>query len=138
MIRYFGNPYFNGSFVSRLEAVNASCSSSPLLHSAPFPDRDTPDSSQRVNTVRGFGWSARWSGFYRPIATGVATLYLQHSAGRSSVFVNNVRVGGAEAGPGGSALAAAAVNITCRYYRNTAEQRHAVAPHSCNTGRCKR
>ena len=138
MCRYFGNPYLNGSFVSRLEAVNASCSSSPLLHSASFPDQDTPSASQRANTVRGFGWSARWSGLYRPVATGVATLYLQHSAGRSSVFVNNVLVGEAEAAQGGSALVTVAVNITCRYYRNTAERWQAAAPHRCNTGPCRR
>jgi hypothetical protein len=63
---------------------------------------------------------------------------LQHSAGRSSVFVNNVLVGEAEAAQGGSALVTAAVNITCRYYRNTAEQWQAAAPHRCNTGPCRR
>jgi hypothetical protein len=70
--------------------------------------------SLRPNTARGFGWSARWNGFYSPVSVGMTTFYLQHSAGRSVIVVNNVRVGGAEAAMGGSATAIAVVNITSR------------------------
>jgi hypothetical protein len=112
--RYFNSPYFNGSFVSRTEEVNSSCSWSPLLHSAPPPAPSISPLSNRPNTARAFGWSARWSGFYRPVHTGTTTFYLQHSAGQSAVVVNNVRVGGAHAAAGGSATAIAVVNITSR------------------------
>jgi hypothetical protein len=114
LCRYFGNPYLNGSFVSKVEAVNASCSSSPLLHSAQPSDPSPPPVTRR-NTARGFGWSARWSGFYRPVSTGVTTLYLQHTAGRSVIVVNNLRVGGAEAVQGGTAMAFGVVNVTSRF-----------------------
>ncbi len=94
--------------------MNASCASSPLLHSAPPPPPTTSPQSQRPNTARGFGWSARWSGLYRPVGVGLTTFYLQHSAGQSVVVINNVRVGAAAAAAGGSATAIAVVNVTSR------------------------
>ena len=113
--RYFGNPYFNGSFALRIEAVNASCSSSPLLHSAPTPAPSISPGSHRPNTAKGFGWGARWSGFYRPISAGLTTFYLEHSAGESVLVVNNVRVGGSSAPAGSGAMAVAVANFTTRW-----------------------
>ena len=45
----------------------------------------------------------------------MTTLYLQHTAGRSVIVVNNLRVGGAEAAQGGTAMVFGVVNVTSRF-----------------------
>jgi hypothetical protein len=45
----------------------------------------------------------------------MTTFYVQHTQGRSAIFVNNARVGEAEAPQGGNAVAFGAFNVTSRW-----------------------